>query len=102
MPKPKHTITLDHAVILLLAALTAGCVAYDIWCIADGRVKDGFYVYPVIFVTSILILAKLESLRSAPSTRVTPEEDRKVEKDSYLHPDHHPKGRRDAPDGQSD
>jgi hypothetical protein len=89
-------------IVILLAAFAATVVAYDVWCLVSGHAKEGLYILPFALGGFVAITAKiirhLETFD--PDARKRVEHD--LSKDSYLHPDNLPKGRRDAPDGTSD
>jgi hypothetical protein len=88
--------------VVMLAVFTAIVVCYDAWCLISGHVKEGLYILPLALGGFIAILAKIISHLEDfdPDARERVEYD--LSKDSCLHPDNLPKGRRDAPDGTSD
>lgn len=85
-----------------LAAFTALVVGYDVWCLTSGHAQEGLYILPFALAGFIAILAKITSHLEALDPDASPRRDHAIPRDSFLHPDNHPKGRRDAPDGTSD
>lgn len=85
-----------------LAVFTALVVGYDVWCLASGHAKEGLYILPFALAAFIAILAKITSHIETFDPDSSPRGDHAIPKDSCLHADNLPKGRRDAPDGTSD
>jgi hypothetical protein len=92
-----------HRVSIGLFVLAAVFLVYDVVAlIRHGANFDQHipFLFPVIlacfggFSRSILRRRKVSGYKNPP--------DGEYHRDSYLHPDNHPKGRRDAPDGTSD
>ncbi|HTK04839.1 MAG TPA: hypothetical protein VL500_04605 [Candidatus Eisenbacteria bacterium] len=98
---PRKEVGLRRLTVMLVV-FTALVVVYDVWCLASGNAKEGLYIMPFALGAFIAIMAKIISHleRFDPDDRDRFEAT--IPKDSYLHPDNHPKGRRDAPDGTSD
>lgn len=91
----------------LLFSMSLSVLIYDIVTIANGTVDPDRHVpFLVTIVGTILGAFCLVIVYRAQKRDDGPHDSTKQEldppKDSYLHPDHLPKDRRDAPDGQSD
>ncbi len=82
----------------LLFAMSLGVLVYDIVTIVNDTVDPNEHVPFLWSVVGGIFGGLLVWL--AWHDRHLPPDD--PGRDSYLHPDHHPTGRRDAPDGTSD
>ena len=91
----------------LLFSMSLAVLIYDIVTIANGTVDPDQHVpFLATIVGTILgafcLVVVYRDRKRDEDPRESTKEEPGPPKDSYLHPDHLPKNRRDAPDGQSD
>ncbi len=88
------------AALFVLAALS---LAYDVVSLASGPVdlnRHLPFLFPFVLTLFGIFCRKASRSRKLPGN--TGQAADEYDRSSCLHPDNHPKGRRDAPDGTSD